>query len=228
MAFNNVKALGIAASIALAVAGSSLRLTAQTAPTILVSPAETPGQFTYAFVDPAANDGHWVAIDFHRDPECAEVSGFNLLLFVDFPNALACPLTVSTKEWWNDIDLATAGGPWQSPPWVPTFRTPVQARWRGNGAVPIYFVDIEDLLDAIGDDVVTVAELKRLPSLKVGYASEYLFIQHSSSRSNSFTTSREGQTETTAQGVLEDGRSFQFHRTTHGPETVILVKIDFK
>lgn len=228
MTFTNIKARSVvAAAIAIAFTVSPHGLIAQSGPTFLVSPAETPGQFTYAFVDPAATDGRWVAIDFHRDPECAETNGFNLLLFVDFPNAFTCPLTVTVKEWWNDTDLATAGGPWQSPPWVSSFRTPLQALWHGQGAVPIYFVDVEELLDAMGDDVLTVGELTRLPSLTVGYASEYQFIQHNSSRSNSFTTSRQGQTQTTARGLLEDGRTFQFHRTTHGPDVTSL-KIEFK
>jgi hypothetical protein len=77
----------------------------------------------------------WVAIDFHRDPHCPELVGFNLLLFVD-ANALGCQLTVEMKEWWYAEDLATAGGPWGSLPGEPTFRTPVQAQWREIGAVP--------------------------------------------------------------------------------------------
>jgi hypothetical protein len=108
------------------------------------------------------NDGPWVAIDFHRDPGCSEIQGFNLLLFVDFPNAFTCPLTVDVKEWWNAEDLAIANGPWQSPPGLPSFRTPSQARWLGKGAVPIYFVNQGELLRAIGDGLLTVSELECL------------------------------------------------------------------
>ena len=216
-----------AATVALVIVGAAALAAGQAAPTILTSPAETPGQFTYAFVDPAASERGWVAIDFHRNPDCSEISGFNLLLFVDFPNAFGCRLTVAVTEWWNDDDLTTAGGPWQSPPWAASFRSPRQALWREDGTVPIYFVRVVELLDAIADDVLSVDELKGLPSLRVGSATQYLFVQLNSGRSNSFPTLRNGQTQTTAQGVLENGGSFQFSRNTHGG-VVTSVKIDFK
>ena len=54
-----------------------------------------------------------LASDFHREPGCAELVGFNLLLFVD-PNAFDCPLTVEMREWWYASDLAAAGGPGES------------------------------------------------------------------------------------------------------------------
>ena len=91
-------------------------------------------------------------------------------MFVDVPNALSCPLTVDVKEWWNANDLATSGGPWQSPPRSPNFRTPSQARWVGKGSVPIYFVNLLEYVDAIGDGVLTVTELEALPSMLIGYA----------------------------------------------------------
>jgi hypothetical protein len=163
-------AIFMPALIALAVGVDPRALAAQLTPVILTSPAETPGQFTYAFVDPSANDGPWVAIDFHRDPGCSQLSTFNLLMFVDFPNAFACPLTVDVKEWWSLEDLAIAGGPWQSPPSSPAFRTPSQTRWSGKGAVPIYFVHLVELLDAVGDNVLTVTELESLSSLIIGHA----------------------------------------------------------
>jgi hypothetical protein len=223
----NLATMMMAASIALAVGVTPRGLAAQPMPVILTSPAETPGQFTYAFVDPFAQDDQWVAIDFHRDPECSAIAGFNLLLFVDFPNAFACPLTVDVKEWWTAEDLAIAGGPWQSPPGLPGFRTPSQARWFGKGAVPIYFVNQMELLDAIGDGVLTVSELESLPSLMIGYATGYHFIQLNSGARNSHPTMRSGQTQTVAHGFLEDGRSFLFHRTTVSNEITSL-KIDFE
>jgi hypothetical protein len=215
----------MAALIALAVAVTPHALAAP--PVILTSPTETPGQFTYALADPSANDGPWVAIDFHRNPGCSELEGFNLLLFVDFPNAFTCPLTVEVKERWNAEDLAIAGGPWQSPPGSPSFRTPSKARWSGMGAVPIYFVDQGELLDAIGDGVLTVDELESLPSLMIGHATKYEFIQLNSGTTNSHPTMRDGHTQTVAHGLLEDGRAFQFHRTTNG-DRITSLKIDFK
>jgi hypothetical protein len=224
MRLNNLGAVWMAVLIGLAVV-SPPAFAAN--PVILTSPTETPGQFTYAFVNPFANDGQWVAIDFHRDPECGPIAGFNLLLFVDFPNAFACPLTVDVKEWWSAEDLAVAGGPWGSPPGSPGFRTPSQARWSGKGAVAIYFVDLEELLDAIADGVLTVSELQSLPSLMIGHATKYQFIQLNSSGANSHPTNRTGHTQTVAQGLLEDGRSFQFHLTTAGNE-IRSLKIDFE
>jgi hypothetical protein len=216
-----------AAAIAIAFTASPRALIAQSGPVILTSPAETPGQFTYAFADPEApSDGQWVAIDFHRDPHCAELAGFNLLRFADVPNALACALTVDVKEWWSAEDLAVTA-PWQNPPWSPDFRTPSQARWLGRGAVPVYFVNLLGYVDAIGDGVLTVTELESLPSLLIGHATTYQFVQLNSGRMNSHPTMRDGQTQTVAQGVLADGRSFQLHRNTHGPEVTSL-KIEFK
>ena len=202
---------------------------AQSGPTILTSPVETPGQFSYGFADPSApSDGQWVAIDFHRDPHCPELAGFNLLMFVDVPNALSCPLTVDVKEWWDPGDLAVAGGPWQSPPWSPNFRTPSQARWLGKGHVPIYFVNLLEYVDALGDGVLTVSELESLPSLLIGYATTYEYVQLNSGRRSSFPTMRDGHSQTIALGALNDGRSFRFHRNTHGPDEITSFKIDFK
>ena len=147
-------------------------------------------------------------------------------MFVDVPNALGCALTVDVKEWWSPEDLAVTA-PWQNPPWSPDFRTPSQARWLGRGAVPVYFVNLLEYVDAIGDGVLTVAELEGLPSLLIGHATKYQYVQINSGRVNSHPTMRDGHSQTVAHGVLEDGRSFQLHRDTHGPE-VTSMKIEFK
>jgi len=149
-------------------------------------------------------------------------------MFVDVPNALSCPLTVDVKEWWDADDLEVAGGPWQSPPWSPNFRTPSQARWLGEGHVPIYFVNLLEYVDALGDGVLTVSELESLPSLLIGDATTYQYVQLNSGRRSSFPTMRDGHSQTVARGVLNDGRSFQFHRNTHGPDEITSLKIDFK
>ena len=81
MRLKNPRAIVFVALVVLAVGVSPLAPAAGPTPVILTSPAETPGQFTYAFVDQFANDGQWVAIDFHRDPGCSAIAGFNLLLF---------------------------------------------------------------------------------------------------------------------------------------------------
>lgn len=217
-----------AAVIPLVLGMSAHTVTAQSATVILITPAETPGQFTYAFVGSGglATDRGWVAVDFHRDPGCDELIGFNLLLFAD-PNALDCAPTVEMREWWYREDLVTAGGPWGSLPWEPTFRAPILAEWRGLGAVPIYFVRRAEFLMAVADDVLTVDELQALPSLLIGLADKYQFIQHNSGIRNASQTQRPGHTRTVGQGVLEDGRSFQFNLTTLDNE-VTSIRIAFK
>ena len=148
-------------------------------------------------------------------------------MFVDFPNALACPLTVDVKEWWTASNLAVAGGPWQSPPGLPNFRTPSQARWLGKGSGADLLRQPNGLLDAIGDGVLTVSELESLPSLMIGYATGYQYVQLNSGRRSSFPTMRNGHSQTVAHGVLKDGRSFQFHRNTVANE-ITSFKVDFK
>jgi len=75
--------------------------------------------------------------------------------------------------------------------------------------------------------VLTVSELESLPSLRIGHATKYQFIQLNSGRASSHPTMRSGQTQTVAHGLLQDGRSFQLHRTTVDNEIVSL-KIDFE
>jgi hypothetical protein len=229
MTLRHVGAGSIGAALIAVTFFASAPVLAARGPVVLTTPVETPGQFTYTFVGPfggTSSDGEWVAIDFHREPGCAELVGFNLLLFVD-PNAFGCALTVEMREWWYREDIATAGGPWGSLPWEPTFRTPVLAEWRGLGAVPIYFVLEAELVDAMADDVLTVDELENLPSLQIGRATRYQFIQHNSSRRNASRTQRPGHTRTVAHGVLLDGRSFQFNLTTLDNE-ITSIKIEFK
>ena len=98
----------------------------------------------------------------------------------------------------------------------------------GKGSVPIYFVNLLEYVDAIGDGVLTVDELEALPSMLIGYATTYHYVQLNSGRTNSFPTMRDGHSQTVAHGVLNDGRSFQFHRNTHGPDNITSLKIDFK
>jgi hypothetical protein len=112
-------------------------------------------------------------------------------------------------------------------PWEPKFRTPVLAEWRGLGAVPVYFVREAELADAIADDLLTVDELENLPSLQIGHATRYQFIQHNSGQVQASRTKRPGHTRTVAHGVLLDGRSFQFNLTTLD-NRITSIKIEFK
>jgi hypothetical protein len=94
--------------------------------------------------------------------------------------------------------------------------------------VPVYFVNLLEYVDALGDGVLTVSELESLPSLLIGDATKYQYIQLNSTSRNSFPAMRDGHSQTVAQGVLPDGRSFQFYRNTHGPDGITSFKVDFK
>src|SRR5262245_27056069 len=217
--------LGILAAL---IVGTAAADAAPGVPIILTTSEETPGQPSYAQLagGEVSADGGWVAFDFPPGPHAAPLLGFNLLQFVDAA-AVDCPLTVQMKEWWYAEDLETAGGPWGSLPGDPNFRTPIQAQWDGLGAVPVYFVRETELLEAMADDVVTVAELETLPSLRIGRATHYQFNQHNTERRNASQTKRPGHTLTVAQGVLDDGQRFQFVLTTRDNE-VTSIKIDFE
>jgi hypothetical protein len=122
------------------------------------------GPPSYAFLDrpPVGEifrDGDWVAIPFVRDPNCLELNRpkFNLLDSADPPAAFDCVLTVHGFAIWKN-----------GPP--PTDLIPIQAHYSGLGSVPVWFVRWTDLQAAIADDVLTIVELKSLPSLIVGTA----------------------------------------------------------
>ena len=99
----------------------------------------------------------------------------SLLMFVDVPDALACALTVDVKEWWSAEDLAVTapGGTLHGHPTFARHRR----RDGSAGTVPVYFVNLLEYVDAIGDGVLTVAELESLPSLLIGHATTYQYVQ---------------------------------------------------
>jgi hypothetical protein len=79
--------------------------------------------------------------------------------FFDFINAWGCAPTTSGFEIWkNGPGIDTA---------------PLQQELFGQGAVPVWFVDTQELMAAIVDDVLTIGELESLASLKIGTASFY-------------------------------------------------------
>ena len=131
----------------------------------------------------------WVGIAFYRDPVCVP-QNFNLLNFFDFgniPAIFACPLTVSGFELWSDPASDFA---------------PRQSRLHGNGAVPIWFVSVEDFRAALPG--ITVAELLAMPSLMQAVADDFEETLHP----------REGAEQSSlrlvASGHLPDGRTFRF------------------
>lgn len=138
----------------------------------------------------------WAVIVFYRPASCIPAE-FNLLDFFDLPTAtgpgaFGCnPPTTDSKEFWRNgpgIDLA-----------------PVMAKFRGLGAVPIWFVGWSEMEAAIADDVLTIGELEALPSLRQGSASYY----RETLRPGESPSPRAAGIQLTARGELMDGSRFR-------------------
>ena len=132
-------------------------------------------------------DDGWVAIAFYRPPSCVP-DGFNLLAFFDF-NAFACgpPTTDGFEIRRNGQPLTVA---------------PLQAKYEGRGAVPVWFVSTADLAAARADGVLTIVELEAMDSLLVGSATFFTQTLHPHGAAN------QPMNLWVARGELEDGRSF--------------------
>ena len=182
-------------------------------PIIRHHPGESLGPAYYALFDRTfmPNDGGWVGIVFIRSPVCVRAD-FNLLDWFDRPAALSCQLMAEGDEWWHSLS---------EPP-------PFQLRERGLGAVPVYFVRLPELEAAIADDVLTLTELRSLPSLLIGNASYLLQVVH-----NSDQGATHGHETLVSLGTLGDGRTFEFrYNEKFLPESGVHVfqnvKIEFK
>jgi hypothetical protein len=157
----------------------------------LLVPEESPSGPFYARVERGLvlQTDEWVAIAFYRDPTCVR-SGFNLLNFFDFaniPGIFSCPLTVNGFELWDDP--ATDAGPRQS-------------KLRGNGAVPVWFISVEDFNDALPG--LTITELLAMPSLMRGVATDFEETLHP------LGVAEQSMLQIVARGDLPDGRTFNF------------------
>jgi hypothetical protein len=127
---------------------------------------QDPGGPVYTTIERGLplHDGHVAAVLFYRDPSCVPAD-FNLLDnqdvvgFPDNPRAFGCALTVDGFGIWTQ-------GP-------PADIVPRHVVTRGTGAVPIWFVAWPELEAAMADDVLTITELRALPSRRVGYASDF-------------------------------------------------------
>lgn len=140
----------------------------------------------YARILPGAD---WTAIIFYRPPACVPAD-FNLLQFFDIPRAFGCgPVTTDGfAVWRNGPDVDTA---------------PLQLNLHGLGAVPISFVKTAELDAAAADGVLTMGELKALPSLTVGTVTAYHEILHP------VEAAKVAKITVVASGTLADGRSFR-------------------
>jgi len=148
-----------------------------------VVPEEDPYAPIYA--DYYGNE-ELVAVFFYRNPDCVP-EDFDLWgVIFDIPAAFYCPLTVRGFDIYEN-----PGDP-----------VPKHAKLRGLGAVPVWFVSAEDFENALSNDTLTIAELKAMESLEVGYASFYQEVLHP------MGTSKMPMKIIEASGTLEEGGSF--------------------
>jgi hypothetical protein len=158
--------------------------------TRLLVPEQSPSGPYYARIERGyvheANG--WVAIAFYREPDCVRPN-FNLLNFFDFTNIPAifgCPLTIHGFELWDpDNDMG-----------------PKQARYEGNGEVPVWFVSVENFNAAMPG--LTMNELRAMPSLMEGVATRFEETLHPSGGAN------RSMLRLVASGDLPDGRTFSY------------------
>jgi hypothetical protein len=150
-------------------------------------------------VFPGNREPEWAGVLFYRPPE-GVADDFNLLDFFDIPGAFFNePMSVSTRSIRKDPDL----GP------------PFQLLVKGLGDVAVWLVDADDMADAIADGELTMPELIDIPSLVVGKATKFNEMIQPDPRDPR-------QVTITAQGKLEDGRTF--HIKGGGKNLVIEVK----
>lgn len=99
--------------------------------------AEDLGLPFYARIEPTPPYifGEWAVIVFYRDPGCIPAS-FNLLLFFDLPAAFGCSLTVHGASLHPSEALIGASK---------------IAIFKGFGAVPVWFVPVENVNQALQD-----------------------------------------------------------------------------
>jgi hypothetical protein len=161
-------ALGVALALAAAASPQAAPSTSDGAPNAQAldlpkdqfysTPADPP---FYARVERpyvAPHDDRTAVIVFYRDPECVRPD-FNLLDLVDVPAAFDCELVVRGREY-----RAIGSDP---------FAPPYLSKLRNSGRVPMWFVSTAELMAAAADDVLTIDELRALPSLVRGWAAPW-------------------------------------------------------
>ena len=176
-------------------------------------PEEDPGPPFYARVERSSvhtqivpHTDEWAAIVFYRSPACVPPN-FNLMDLFNVPGAFFCQLTIEGFEIWRN-----------GPP--PVDFAPMQAKFNGLGAVPVWFVSWSELQAAIADDVLTITELQTLSSLQKGTATFFRETLHPTGGAN------QPKLSITARGTLEDGRIFQLHHS--GSVATVQTTISFR
>ena len=160
-------------------------------------------------------DGEWAAIAFYRPPVCIRTD-FNLLEFLDIPEAFGCS---STEPFVVGFAVLKNGVPIQSRLQL----NPNLKRLPQADQMPIWFVSWAELQAAMTDDVLTIEELATMPSLLIGTATSYTETLHP------LGFAQQTMITIVASGLLEDGRKFSFQATgTKEENRLNHVKIDFK
>lgn len=185
----------------------------------LAIPSQDPGPPFYASIAGPPfgyifQDGEWAAIPFLRDSRCVPADA-DLLAGFD-PRSCECPLAVHGFAIYKN-------GPFPVDP-VPLF-----AFLMGNGAVPIWFVRWSELEVAVADGELTLGELATLPSLLIGSASFFEYVNHIGVLRPQGPGN--GKIEIASSGTLNDGRDFQFSVREMGLDQVSTlrhVRIEFR
>ncbi len=174
-------------------------------------PDPDPGIPAYARAFPGANqffhDGVWLAIPFYRAPS-AIPADFNLLEFFHFPGpngpgAFGTPILI---EGFYFIE-----------PNAPLGTFPTLAVSTGD-SVPIWFVRWSDYQAAMADNVITIGDVVAMQPLR-GIATQF--------KETLKPRLDDHLTVITASGVLDDGRTFEFH-VTHVGDTTRALRITFR
>jgi len=179
--------------------------------------AEDPGPPFYARINEVPphvfDDGEWAAIYFYRDPSCVPAD-FNLLTFFDF-GAFGCPLEVEGFDLWEVEPLS-------APPKIIISR--------GTGAVPVWFVPVDVINQAMQDGELTIGELAGLEGLLVGTAAQFNETHHPVPFPPELGGGGHPNPKiiTNAHGRLEDGRRFNLHITSLVNEDLRVVRIHFR
>jgi len=157
----------------------------------------------------AIHTDEWAAIPFYRNPDCVP-EDFNLVNFLDSPNANNCNALVKGFEVWEN-------GPGLDP-------TPIQVELKAAEPMPIYFIPWDILDVALEDYVLTMPELEGLEGLRIGIATFYTETLHPGVVISQYMD------EAVAKGNMADnGDRFELKYTwIHDDVVPKSVKIEFK